>query len=284
MREFHWCDFDWDPATFPDPEGMLAPAEGERACGSASGSTRTSRSARALFEEGRAKRLPGDAAPDGSVWQWDKWQAGMALVDFTNPAARAVVRRPSCERAARPGRRLLQDRLRRAHPDRRRLARRLRPGADAQLLHAPLQPDRLRRCWTSERGEGEAVLFARSATAGGQQFPVHWGGDCESTFDVDGRVAARRAVAGRRPASATGATTSAASRAPRTPAVFKRWLAFGLLSVAQPAARLRLLPGAVGVRRGGRATSLRQFTRLKLSLMPYLAGAAARGAPRRACR
>ncbi|NEA69164.1 TIM-barrel domain-containing protein, partial [Streptomyces sp. SID12488] len=34
----------------------------------------------------------------------------------------------------------------------------------------------------AERGTGEAVLFARSATAGGQQYPVHWGGDCESTF------------------------------------------------------------------------------------------------------
>ncbi len=34
----------------------------------------------------------------------------------------------------------------------------------------------------AERGEGEAVLFARSATAGGQQFPVHWGGDCDSTY------------------------------------------------------------------------------------------------------
>ncbi len=29
-----------------------------------------------------------------------------------------------------------------------------------------------------KRGKGEAVLFARSATAGGQKFPVHWGGDC----------------------------------------------------------------------------------------------------------
>lgn len=39
-----------------------------------------------LFEEGKAggyflKR------PDGSVWQWDMWQPGMALVDFTSPAA-----------------------------------------------------------------------------------------------------------------------------------------------------------------------------------------------------
>ena len=31
------------------------------------------------------------------------------------------------------------------------------------------------------RGDGQAVLFARSATAGGQQFPVHWGGDCTAT-------------------------------------------------------------------------------------------------------
>ena len=33
-----------------------------------------------------------------------------------------------------------------------------------------------------EKGEGEAVLFARSATAGGQQFPVHWGGDNSASY------------------------------------------------------------------------------------------------------
>ena len=32
-------------------------------------------------------------------------------------------------------------------------------------------------------GEGKACLFARSATAGGQQFPVHWGGDCFSQYE-----------------------------------------------------------------------------------------------------
>src|SRR5260370_33342464 len=40
-----------------------------------------------LFAEGKAKgyllRRPG-----GDVWQWDKWQPGMAVVDFTNPPAR----------------------------------------------------------------------------------------------------------------------------------------------------------------------------------------------------
>ena len=24
MRGFHWTDFEWDPAVFPDPSGMLA--------------------------------------------------------------------------------------------------------------------------------------------------------------------------------------------------------------------------------------------------------------------
>ena len=33
-----------------------------------------------------------------------------------------------------------------------------------------------------ELGEKEANLFARSATAGGQQYPVHWGGDNEATY------------------------------------------------------------------------------------------------------
>jgi alpha-D-xyloside xylohydrolase len=23
MKEFHWCDFEWDARVFPDPEGML---------------------------------------------------------------------------------------------------------------------------------------------------------------------------------------------------------------------------------------------------------------------
>ena len=34
-----------------------------------------------------------------------------------------------------------------------------------------------------KRAKGEAILFARSATAGGQKFPVHWGGDCWSDYE-----------------------------------------------------------------------------------------------------
>ena len=62
MREFHWCDFEWDKRFFGDIESTL-------------------------------KRLHEDKGylvrkPNGEVWQTDFWQAGMGLVDFTNPAAR----------------------------------------------------------------------------------------------------------------------------------------------------------------------------------------------------
>ena len=33
------------------------------------------------------------------------------------------------------------------------------------------------------RGDGEAVVFARSGTVGSQQLRVHWGGDCSATYE-----------------------------------------------------------------------------------------------------
>lgn len=62
-----------------------------------------------------------------------------------------------------------------------------------------------------KRGESDAVVFARSATTGGQRFPVHWGGDAESTFEAMGRAFAAASPWGCR-GSAIGAMTSAVSR------------------------------------------------------------------------
>ena len=44
--------------------------------------------------------------PNGDVWQWDLWQAGMGLVDFTKPRRLEVVP-GQAPRAAGPGRGLL---------------------------------------------------------------------------------------------------------------------------------------------------------------------------------
>ena len=85
MKEFQLCDFEWDTDLFPDPAAMLSrlKAKGLRICvwinpyiAQKSG----------MFAEGKAQGYLVKK-PDGSVWQWNRWQAGQALVDFTNPAA-----------------------------------------------------------------------------------------------------------------------------------------------------------------------------------------------------
>lgn len=268
MRAFHWSDFVWDPAMFPDPQGMLARIKAKGLRVSAWINPYIAQRSY-LFEEGRKLGYLVRRA-DGSVWQWDMWQAGMALVDFTNPDAV----------------RWFQDKLRALLGD----------GVDAfktdfgervptdVVWHDGSDPKRMHNYYTqlynkavfelleSERGAGEAVLFARSATAGGQQFPVHWGGDCESTF-----VSMAESLRGGLSLgmSGFGYWSHDIGGFEGTPdaAVFKRWVAFGLLS-----SHSRLhgsdsyrVPWAFD---DEAVDVTRQFTRLKMSLMPYLARAA----------
>lgn len=113
------------------------------------------------------------------------------------------------------------------------------------------------------------MLFARSATAGGQQLPVHWGGDCCSTFE-----AMAETLRGGLSLALSGfgywSHDIGGFEGTPDPAVFKRWLAFGLLSSHSR------LHGSGSVRVpwafDDEAVDLtRMFTQLKLSLMPYLA-------------
>lgn len=264
MREFHWCDFVWDPATFPDPEGLLRRLH-ERDLRVCVWINPYIAQRSHLFEEGKALGYLVKRA-DGSVWQWDMWQAGMGLVDFTNPGAVAWFRE--------------------------KLGVLLDQGVDCfktdfgeriptdVVWHDGSDPERMHNYYThlynktvfdllvERRGEGEAVLFARSATVGGQQFPVHWGGDCYSELPNMAE-------------SLRGGLSLAASgfgywshdiggfEGTPDPAVFKRWVAFGLLS-----SHSRLhgsdsyrVPWAFDEEA---VEVMRQFTRLKMRLLPYL--------------
>ncbi|KAF8425509.1 glycoside hydrolase superfamily [Tirmania nivea] len=87
LREFHWCDFVFSKEDFPDPSANMAllkkKSPGLKVCvwiNSYIGDTSP------VFKEAvdngyLLKRRNGD------IWQWDLWQGGMGLVDFTNPAA-----------------------------------------------------------------------------------------------------------------------------------------------------------------------------------------------------
>jgi alpha-D-xyloside xylohydrolase len=267
MRELNWCDFEWDPRVFPDPEGMLArlKARGLRICVWINPYI-AQRSP--LFAEGAARGYLVRRA-DGSVWQWDQWQAGMGLVDFTNPEAAAWYA-GHLERLLDQG----VDAFKTDFGERIPTDVVWHDGSDPERMHNHYAQQYNRTVFElleRRRGAGEAVLFARAATAGGQQLPVHWGGDCESTF-----ASMAETLRGGLSLAASGfgfwSHDIGGFEGTPDPEVFKRWLAFGLLS-----SHSRLhgsssyrVPWAFDEEAVDVA---RHFTHLKHRLMPYLVAA-----------
>ncbi|QNE73754.1 alpha-xylosidase [Streptomyces finlayi] len=269
MREYQWSDFLWDPDVFPDPEGMLARLK-ERGLRISMWINPYIAQKSALFAEG-AEHGYLVRRPNGDVWQWDLWQPGMALVDFTNPDAREwydsklrvlLDQGVDCFKTDF-GERVPTDVV-------------WHDGSDPERMHnyyAQIYNRTVFELLEKERGHGEAVLFARSATAGGQQFPVHWGGDCFASF-----TAMAESLRGGLSLSLSGfgfwSHDIGGFEGTPDPEVFKRWLAFGLLSSHSR------LHGNVSYRVpwafGEEAVDVaRRFTLLKHRLMPYLYGVAA---------
>lgn len=254
MCEFHWCDFEWDKRFFGDIESTL-------------------------------KRLHEDKGylvrkPNGEVWQADFWQAGMGLVDFTNPAARewfkdkvkALLNQGVDAIKTDFGERIPRDVV-------------WYDGSPKLSMHnwyTQLYNQAVFEAIEETYGKGNACLYARSATVGGQQQPVHWGGDCESTFN--GMAQSLRAGL-----SLTSSGFGFWSHdiggfegAFPDPAVYKRWVAFGMLGShsrlhgstvyrvpwlfdeEDEKNGVALVPGQTAV------DVVREFTKLKLELMPYV--------------
>ena len=254
MREFHWCDFEWDKRFFGDIESTL-------------------------------KRLHEDKGylvrkPNGEVWQTDFWQAGMGLVDFTNPAARewfkdkvkALLNQGVDAIKTDFGERIPRDVV-------------WYDGSPKLSMHnwyTQLYNQAVFEAIEETYGKGNACLYARSATVGGQQQPVHGGGDCESTFN--GMAQSLRAGL-----SLTSSGFGFWSHdiggfegAFPDPAVYKRWVAFGMLGShsrlhgstvyrvpwlfdeEDEKNGVALVPGQTAV------DVVREFTKLKLELMPYV--------------
>lgn len=254
MREFHWCDFEWDKRFFGDIESTL-------------------------------KRLHEDKGylvrkPNGEVWQTDFWQAGMGLVDFTNPAARewfkdkvkALLNQGVDAIKTDFGERIPRDVV-------------WYDGSPKLSMHnwyTQLYNQAVFEAIEETYGKGNVCLYARSATVGGQQQPVHWGGDCESTFN--GMAQSLRAGL-----SLTSSgfgfwshDSGGFEGAFPDPAVYKRWVAFGMLGShsrlhgstvyrvpwlfdeEDEKNGVALVPGQTAV------DVVREFTKLKLELMPYV--------------
>ena len=85
MKGYEWCNFEWDDEMFPDPEGMLKRLhdKGLEICVWINSYIAQQSK---LFDIGKEKGYFIKNL-DGSVFQCDMWQPGMAIVDFTNPEA-----------------------------------------------------------------------------------------------------------------------------------------------------------------------------------------------------
>lgn len=264
MKDFNWCDFTWDSRVFPDPEGMLKrlKEKGLKICVWINSYVGQESS---MFEEGVKggyflKRKNGD------VWQWDMWQPGLAIVDFTNPAA--------CEWYGKKLEALLDmgvDCFKTDFGERIPTDAVYFDGSDPVKMHnyyTYLYNKTVYEVIKKKKGEKEAILFARSATAGGQKFPVHWGGDCWSDYE-----SMEESLRGGLSLTSSGfgfwSHDIGGFESTSTPDVYKRWCAFGLLSTHSR------LHGSTSYRvpwayDEEAVDVVRFFAQLKASLMPYL--------------
>lgn len=264
MKEFQWCDFEWDRSAFPDPEGMLQRLK-EKGLKTSVWINPYVAQQSAVFDEGKEKGYFVRRA-DGGVWQWDTWQAGMAIVDFTNPDAR--------EWFAGKLRHLLDmgvDCFKTDFGEQISLDAVFHDGSDASAMHnyySYLYNKTVFETITEMKGRGEAVLFARSATAGGQQFPVHWGGDPEPTY-ISMAESLRAGLSLGLSGFAFWSHDIGGFEGNPTPELFMRWAAFGLLSSHSRlhGSTTYRVPWEFG---DNAADAVRFFVKLKMRLMPYI--------------
>ena len=265
MKEFHWSDFVWDSRVFPDPAGLLKriKAKGLNICvwiNSYIGQES------AIFDEGMEKGY-FIKRTNGQVWQWDMWQPGMAIVDFTNPAAYKWFQ-DKLEVLLDMGVDCFKTDFGERIPSEGVV---YYDGSDPKKMHnyyTYLYNKCVYELLERKRGKGEAVLFARSATVGGQKFPVHWGGDCWSDYEsmeesLRGGLSLMMSGFGFWAHDIGGFENTS------TADVYKRWVAFGLLSSHSR------LHGSSSYRvpwvyDDEAVDVVRFFTRLKARLMPYL--------------
>ncbi len=134
-----------------------------------------------FFREGLKKGYFLMRADGLGVKQVDNWQPGMAVIDFTNPEA-VIWYQEKLKELLDMG----VDCFKSDFGERIPVDVTYANGADAWGMHnyyTLLYNQTVFELLKREKGEKEAVLFARSATVGGQRFPVHWGGDCTGTYE-----------------------------------------------------------------------------------------------------
>ena len=265
MKERRLCDLQWNPEVFPDPPAMLKRLH-EKGLKICCWINPYISQCGALFDEAMENSYLV-RKKDGSVWQTDRWEPGMAILDVTNPDAREwfcaklkalLDMGVDCFKTDFGERIPVKDIV-------------WFDGRDALGMHNyytylynQMVFDLLRK----EKGEGEAVVFARSACVGGQQFPVHWNGDSTASY-VSMAETLRSGLSAAQSGFAFWSHDISGFESTAPADVYKRWAAFGLLCShsrlhGSSTYRVPWLFDEESV------DVVRFFTKLKCRLMPYL--------------
>ncbi len=265
MKGFHWCDFEWDERVFPDVRGMLKRyhEKGLKICVwinpyIAQGTE--------FFREAVRNGYLLQRADGHGVKQVDTWQAGMGIVDFTNPSAK--------DWYLAKLKTLLDDGVDCFKTD---FGERIPIDvvyydcSDPVSMHnyyTYLYNEAVFGLLEREKGINEAVLFARSATAGGEKFPVHWGGDCSANYPSMAETL-RGGLSFAMSGFSFWSHDISGFEQTASPDLYKRWAAFGLFSTHSR------LHGSGSYRvpwlfDEESTHVVRFFTKLKCTLMPYI--------------
>lgn len=286
MRAYHWCDFVFSAEHFPNPKASIARLKEAKLLNKVCVWINPYIGQASPVFQHCAEKGYLVKRPNGDVWQWDMWQSGMGLVDFTNPEA-CVWYKEQLEHLFNTG----VDTLKTDFGERI-------PWEDVVWFDKSMDPKRMHNFYAflynklvfealqerfdnpsepsggpKEKASTEAALFARSATTGTQRFPLCWGGDCESTPLALAESIRGGLGIGLSSFSFWSCDIGGFEGSPE-PWIYKRWVAFGLFCSHSR------LHGSNSYRvpwliqddqsEEGATAVLRKFVRLKRRLMPYI--------------
>ena len=271
MKQHSWTNFTFDEEYFPDPKGFLQrvhdrglkvcvwmnPYIAQESC---------------VFDEAAEKGYL-IRRNNGDIFQSEAWQAGMAYVDFTNPEAVQWYTKN------------LQDLIDLGVDSFKTDFGERIPWEDVQY-HNGMDPYAGHNYYSimynrtvynaivEKRGANEAALFARSASAGGQRFPVHWGGDCECTWNgmaqsLRGGLSLGMSGFGFYSHDIGGFMSEGQAATQTDAAIYKRWVQFGLLSSHSRlhGSKTSRAPWTIDEEA---CEVVKKFCELKNMLMPYI--------------
>jgi alpha-D-xyloside xylohydrolase len=266
MKGLHWCDFEWDEKTFSNVPEMLKRYKEEKGLKICVWINPYIAQGTDFFKEAVENGYLLKRADGKGIRQTDHWQPGMGWVDFTNPAA-VKWYTDKLKTLLDAG----VDCFKTDFAERIPIDVEYYDGSDPKDMHnyyTHLYNKTVFELLEREKGKGEAVLFARSATAGGQQFPVHWGGDSSASYASMAETL-RAGLSFAMSGFSFWSHDISGFEQTATPDLYKRWVQFGMFSSHSR------LHGSTSYRvpwlfDDEACDVVKYFTKLKCRIMPYL--------------